>query len=45
VRLDRVDYWMKVGAKPSDTVWTLIKKARKGLAEIEPAAVAAPVAT
>ncbi len=33
LRLDRVDYWMKIGAKPSDTVWTLIKKARKGGAE------------
>ncbi len=33
VRLDRVDHWMKIGAKPSDTVWTLIKKARKGGAE------------
>jgi small subunit ribosomal protein S16 len=48
VRLDRVDHWMKVGAKPSDTVWTLIKKARKGLAEAQAAApvevVTAPAA-
>ena len=33
MRLDRVEHWLKVGAKPSDTVWTLIKKARKGGAE------------
>jgi small subunit ribosomal protein S16 len=49
VHLDRVDHWMKVGAKPSDTVWTLIKKARKGGAEPVTAkakteAVAAPAA-
>lgn len=37
VKLDRVDYWIKVGAKPSDTVKTLINKARK-------AALAAPAA-
>jgi len=44
VRLDRVDHWMKVGAKPSDTVWTLIKKARKGLAEVAAEPVAATTA-
>lgn len=27
--LDRVDYWMSVGAQPSDTVRSLIKRARK----------------
>ncbi len=27
--LDRIDYWLSVGAKPSDTVRALIKKARK----------------
>jgi small subunit ribosomal protein S16 len=26
--LDRADYWMGVGAKPTDTVKSLIKKAR-----------------
>lgn len=36
-KLDRVDYWMSVGAKPSDTAKTLIKKSRKQ----EPAVVAA----
>jgi small subunit ribosomal protein S16 len=29
VRLDRVDYWLKIGAKPSDTANSLIKLARK----------------
>jgi small subunit ribosomal protein S16 len=28
--LDRVDYWISVGASPSDTVATIIKKARAG---------------
>jgi small subunit ribosomal protein S16 len=29
LNLDRVDYWIKNGAQPSDTVASLIKKARK----------------
>ncbi|MEM9160933.1 MAG: 30S ribosomal protein S16 [Verrucomicrobiota bacterium] len=29
VRLDRVDYWLSVGALPTDTSNSLIKKARK----------------
>lgn len=29
VDLDRVDYWVKCGAQPSDTVRSLIKRARK----------------
>lgn len=29
VNLERVDYWTKCGAQPSDTVRSLIKKARK----------------
>ncbi len=29
VNLDRVDYWTKIGAKPSETVASIIKKARK----------------
>jgi len=29
VDLDRIDYWVKVGAKASPTVASLIKKARK----------------
>ncbi len=41
VHLDRVEHWLKVGAKPSDTALTLIKKARKGGAEkVEAAATA-----
>ena len=36
-KLDRVDYWMSVGAKPTDTAKTLIKKSRKQ----EPAEAAA----
>ncbi len=33
VDLDRVDYWLSVGASPSDTVEGLIKKARAASAE------------
>lgn len=29
LELERVDYWLGVGAKPSDTVRSLIKKARR----------------
>lgn len=29
LNLDRIDYWTGVGAKPTDTVRSLIKKARK----------------
>lgn len=29
--LDRADYWVGVGAKPTDTVKSLIKKARASL--------------
>ncbi|MDR2512325.1 MAG: 30S ribosomal protein S16 [Puniceicoccales bacterium] len=35
LNLDRVDYWLSVGAQPSDTVRSLIKRARK-LAPVEP---------
>ena len=30
LKLDRVDYWLGVGAQPSDTVASFIRKARKG---------------
>lgn len=30
VDLEKIDKWLKVGAQPSDTVKSLIKKARKG---------------
>ncbi len=39
VDLDRVDYWLGVGAQPSDVVKNLIKQARKNAAA--PAAEAA----
>lgn len=29
VKLDRVDHWLSKGAKPSDTVASFLKKARK----------------
>jgi small subunit ribosomal protein S16 len=45
VRLDRVDYWLKIGAKPSDTANTLIKQARKIPVEAPATAEAATVAT
>lgn len=35
--LDRVDYWLGVGAKPSDVVKNLIAKARKNAAVSEQA--------
>ena len=33
MKLDRVDYWLGVGAQPSDTVASFIKKARNGLVQ------------
>ncbi len=33
LKLDRIDHWIKNGAKPSDTVSQLIKKARILLAK------------
>jgi small subunit ribosomal protein S16 len=30
--LDRIDYWIDRGAQPSDTVRSLVKKARKAAA-------------
>ena len=29
LKLDRIDYWLSVGAQPTDTAKDLIKKARK----------------
>ena len=37
LKIDRVDYWVGVGAKPSDTARSLIRRARRMPAE-EPAA-------
>ena len=46
LKLDRVDYWIGKGAKPSDTLHSIIKRARRGLSSAPaaaPAAVTAPV--
>jgi small subunit ribosomal protein S16 len=40
VDLERVDYWMGVGAQPSDTVARLISKARTAVPEAAPEAAA-----
>jgi small subunit ribosomal protein S16 len=42
VKKDRVDFWLKQGAQPSDTVRTLIKR---HLTPVPAAAVPAPEAT
>lgn len=48
IKLDRADYWMGVGAKPTDTVRSLINKARREPVEedavVTPAAPAEEVA-
>jgi small subunit ribosomal protein S16 len=31
VKLDRVDYWISKGAKPTDTLHSIIKRARRGV--------------
>jgi len=31
LRLDRVDYWISKGAKPTDTMHSMIKRARRGV--------------
>ncbi len=41
VKLDRVEHWVKQGAKPSDTVRSLIKRAKAKAAKAEKEAVAA----
>jgi small subunit ribosomal protein S16 len=38
VKLDRADFWIKNGAIPSETVASLIKKAKKESAKAVPAA-------
>jgi len=40
-KLDRVDYWIGCGAQPSETVSSLIKKARKSQSAEEASASAA----
>ncbi len=41
VKLNRIDFWIARGAKPSETVASIIKKARKLAASAEAAAPAA----
>ena len=41
VKLERADHWIKQGAKPSDTVRSILKKARSGAAKAEKETAAA----
>jgi small subunit ribosomal protein S16 len=41
LRLDRVDYWISKGAKPSDTLHSMIQRARRAVSSA-PAPAAAP---
>lgn len=46
LKLDRIDYWLSVGAKPSDTVRTMINRARReapAAVEVAPATQEAQV--
>ena len=43
-QLDRAEYWLSQGAKPTDTALSLIKKARKSAAAVEAPAAEAEVA-
>lgn len=40
LKVDRIDYWKSVGAKPTDTAASLIRKARRDAASEEAAPVA-----
>ena len=42
LKLDRIDYWKSVGAKPTDTATSLIRKARRAAPAQELAAVESP---
>ena len=44
MRLDRVDYWLGKGAKPSDTLHSMIKRARRAASAAPAAAPPAPEA-
>ena len=44
IRLDRVDYWISKGAKPTDTLHSIIKRARRGATSAPAAAPAKPEA-
>ncbi|HTL68843.1 MAG TPA: 30S ribosomal protein S16 [Lacunisphaera sp.] len=37
LKLDRVDYWMSKGAKPSSTMHSMIKRAKRAAAAATPA--------
>jgi len=41
IKLERADHWIKQGAKPSDTVRSILKKARATAAKAEKEAVVA----
>ncbi len=41
LKVDRIDYWKSVGAKPTDTAASLIRKARREASATEEAAPAA----
>lgn len=34
LKIDRIDYWKSVGAKPTDTATSLIRKARRELSAV-----------
>ena len=40
LKLDRVDYWLSKGAKPSDTLHAMIKRERRSAVAAAPAATA-----
>ena len=42
IKLDRVEHWISKGARPSDTVRSLVKKNRKVAASPAPAPAPAP---
>jgi small subunit ribosomal protein S16 len=44
LKVDRIDYWKSVGAKPTDTAASLIRKARRDASATEAAEAAAPAA-
>jgi len=45
VKMDRVDYWISKGAKPTDTVGSMVKRARRAVVAPAAAPEVAPVAT
>lgn len=45
IDLERIDYWLSVGAQPSEMVQKLVKQARKAAGDEAPQAEAAEAAT